>query len=467
MESLVKIWDPVTGQEILVLRGHSGEVHGVVFSPDGRRLASAGYDRTVKVWDLDTGQVVRTLQGHTRQLLGVAFSPNGQYLASASQDKTVKVWNATSGEELKTLTGHTGATLSVAFSPDGRYLATASEDKTVKVWNASTGQEQRTLTGHTDMVYRAVFSPDGQRLASASDDKTVKVWDPSTGQEHRTLTGHSERVTCVVFSPDDQHLASASDDKTVKVWNLTTGQEVLTLRGHTLGLCSVAFSPDGQRLASGGEDETVKLWEATALTPELRLQREAASLVNRLAAEPLIKEEVSTRLRRDASLSDAVRKQALAMVERYREDPFRFQAANWAVVRQPGAEETRYRQALSQAEAAWRLASSHAPSFYGPRPYLNTLGAAQYRVGQYREALDSLKRAEALYSTQYKGGAYWNLAFLAMAHYRLGEKAESQTVLARLRETMKSPQLANNKEAQALMREAATLIEKPAPGGDK
>jgi hypothetical protein len=78
----------------------------VSFSPDGKRLASAGWDRTVKVWDAATGQQAHTLKGHTDGVCGVSFSPDGKRLASAG-DKTVKVWDAATGQQAHTLKGHT------------------------------------------------------------------------------------------------------------------------------------------------------------------------------------------------------------------------------------------------------------------------------------------------------------------------------------------------------------------------
>nr|SAP16351.1 High-affnity carbon uptake protein Hat/HatR [Nonomuraea gerenzanensis] len=226
----------------------------VVYSPDGRFVATAGEDKTARIWDTATGTELLQIT-HGDQVRGVAFSPDGQRLATASIDKTARIWDATTGTELLRIAQDQA--LGVAFSPDGRFVATASADKTARIWHATTGTELLQIT-HGDQVRGVAFSPDGQRLATASIDKTARIWDATTGTELLQIT-HSDQVRGVAFSPDGRFVATASADKTARIWDATTGTE--GLRGtHTSVVWGVAFSPDGRYFASCGDDRTVQLW---------------------------------------------------------------------------------------------------------------------------------------------------------------------------------------------------------------
>jgi WD40 repeat protein len=94
----VKVWDAQTGQETLTLKGHSGSVRSVSFSPDGKRIVSGGgyRDNTVKVWDAQTGQETLTLKGHSHYVMSASFSPDGKRIVSGSADGTLKVWDISS-----------------------------------------------------------------------------------------------------------------------------------------------------------------------------------------------------------------------------------------------------------------------------------------------------------------------------------------------------------------------------------
>ena len=198
-----------------------------------------------------SSQVRKTLKGHTGSVLSVAWSPDGKRLATASDDKTAKVWDAASGQELLTLKGHTNIVDSVAWSPDGKRLATASWDGTAKVWDAASGQELFTLKGHTSSVHSVAWSPDGKRLATTGTDQTAKVWDAASGQELLTLKGHYGIVASVAWSPDGKQLATASWDKTAIVWDAASGKELLTLRGHTGNVLERGLEPGRQATGHG------------------------------------------------------------------------------------------------------------------------------------------------------------------------------------------------------------------------
>jgi WD40 repeat protein len=272
----VKVWDTVTGQEILALKGHSGPIWSVAFSTDGQRLASGSWDGTVKLWDTSTGQESLTLKGHTSTVNSVVFSPDGQRLASGGGDAMVKLRDAATAREIRSLK-QTGAVSCVAFSPDGHILASASSRKgKVTLWDAATGQEIRALE-QTGLFFCVAFSPDGQRLASAGHDNTVKMWDAATGHEIRTIE-QTGAVFCAAFSPDGKRFASAGRDGTVKLWDAATGQGIRTLEGHTRRIHCVAFSRDGRWLGTASDDRTVRVWEVATGRESLILKGHASTV---------------------------------------------------------------------------------------------------------------------------------------------------------------------------------------------
>src|SRR5262249_37273695 len=137
------------------LRGHHGLVCDLVFSPDGRRLASAcATDNTARFWDATTGEELLTIRSQgSPQFLDVvgpmtsaAFHPDGRRLLTAQEGASyIRLWDTATGRELGSFYGYVGEPNAVRFSPDGRRIISCAWDATVRIWETDTGRLLRTL----------------------------------------------------------------------------------------------------------------------------------------------------------------------------------------------------------------------------------------------------------------------------------------------------------------------------------
>src|SRR5262249_37753191 len=252
------------------------------------------------------------------------------------------------------------------------------------------------------------------------------------------------------------------------------GQPLRTLLGHSDKVWSVAFSPDGTRLISGSSDQTVRLWDARPLTSKIQVEREAAALLDVYRADGLTQAEAALRLRDQVGISAEVQELAQSFLHRAADDAQRFNSAAWRLVHERDAPAVQYESALRQAQTAVRLMPDDG--------YVrNTLGVAQYRCGQYLEALANLQRAYDLNllrgrrSMQLDIGRLlmspWllpatnlasyehpaDLAFLAMTHCRIGHDDEARDWLSRLRIIIQQRRWAEDEEVQSFLREAEAV----------
>jgi WD40 repeat protein len=274
-DTTVRLWDATSGQNTLVLRGHESVVAGVAFSPDGKRVASTGNDGTVRLWDVSGSSGELSLTDLDSPISCATFLPDGRRFVTGSFSQAVQVWDAETGKLVRTFEKAPGQVYSMALTPDEKSVAVAgclfslTEGKITpgEVWlyDVMTGRPARKLKPEGHALFSVAVSRDGKHLAAGgsrlkegqpvASNGEVLVWDLNEDRPPRVLGGHEHFVLGLAFSPDGTKLASGSIDRTVRLWDKATGKELLCYKGHRVpGVRAVAFSPDGKLVASAGGD---------------------------------------------------------------------------------------------------------------------------------------------------------------------------------------------------------------------
>lgn len=318
---------------IHTLKGHASEVQNIRFSPDGKILASGGYDKQVILWDVKTGKLLRKLTGHRGRVSEVTFNKKATLIASASEDGTVRIWSVGDGvvfgiyENIpqKNLVNPSKSVSFVTFSPDNKFIYFAGDGGSVMRARVDIPNQKAeiftsiSIRNSFERMTGGAISPDKTSLiltsgnywvvldlttgkflrshyykyASLNDivsepyvnqnyvsvwsyDGYVTIWDYRTGRIYsRIQVTYPNNYSAATFSSDGKYLATGVHDNIAKVWDWQKPALVATLHGHTKLVRTIRFSPSEHLIATASYDGTVKIWkieekEEEEETPELQ-----------------------------------------------------------------------------------------------------------------------------------------------------------------------------------------------------
>lgn len=214
---------PPPSVQCSVAIGPTVPVAALAFRPDGKMLASAGYQE-VLLWDLAGARLARRIgTGQLAETVGaLAFHKDGKLLAvgdgSPHRSGGVKVFDTDSGQIVAACADPKEVVYGVASSPDGNLLAAGSADNQVHVWNLAEKKLLQVLKEHGGWVMHVAFSTDG----------TVRVHDAGGGHI-ATLPGHTGWVHAVALNADASRLASGDAGGSVRLWNTADNTLLATL----------------------------------------------------------------------------------------------------------------------------------------------------------------------------------------------------------------------------------------------
>lgn len=254
-----KIWDIANHVSPRITLSHEGSVEGAVFSPGGTRVATfQNWGGGGSIWNAATGERVALPLKHEKdlRLVQCIFSPDGSRVLTVGFDSTVRVWNAETGLRIWDTPIDVGISMA-AFSPDGKRVVAAGFDLTARVLDAADGKLAWPILRHGALVFTASFDAAADRVLTTTENGVAQVWHWS--HSYVDSFDHGSRIVDASMDSAGKRLTMAGVQGEAKVWDLQSGKLTRTVQ-HDKRVTQSLLSEDGESLATLSDDGLVRFW---------------------------------------------------------------------------------------------------------------------------------------------------------------------------------------------------------------
>jgi len=498
-----RIWltDTVAAKAVGVLQGHTSAIETLQFSNDGTRLLSTSSDGTARVWDTKNGRQLgmRAVDDRMPGVLAI-MSSDGSHVVSRD-GTTAIVWDASTGLEARRLVGHEYAVQAIVWTRDGTRCVTGSFDGSVRTWNVRTGECMQVLEQNNRSPVECVaLDAEEKWLVVGTGDRLVRCWDLQSSTPKWESLGLDYPPSRVEWNQSGERVLVLTQDGKPVLLDGASGSRVADLRVGASGyLFGGRFACDGTRIVGSTYSSYVFLFDARAGSPLLEIDtrvaggsrsqvsqnqlfiveshyneartwyarpyRERYPEIKAAEQEAKVQEawvrgvartgaplyEIRNRLFADGTLSRGTKIARLQAVDAVEQQLSDANTAVWNVVSRPGAELGKVRQALNDAIAG-------VQSVPGDEDMLGTLGTALYRAGDYEAALAMLTASEDQHIKEDGEPEPFNYAFIAIAHWQLGNKSEARAAYRMLRRIASGADWRNDKDLAAILEEVCQTL---------
>lgn len=219
----VQLWDTEAIRQVRCMKGHRARVGALAWNQ--HILSSGSRDSTIINHDVRIAEHrVASLEGHTQEVCGLKWSPDGTQLASGSNDNLLNIWDVNQAAPKFSLDHHTAAVKALAWCPwQPSLLASGggTADRSIRFWNTQTGACLNSIDTKSQ-VCSIQWSVNQKELVSSHgfSQNQLIVWKYPTMAKVAELTGHTSRVLHMALSPDGETIASAAGDETLRFWKI-------------------------------------------------------------------------------------------------------------------------------------------------------------------------------------------------------------------------------------------------------